>query len=230
MHRHLIVGVLMIAVITTLGSPAAWAHNPVVINGGPTNASNAHLIPDISISRVGYHNATTNAPEMWYTFNANAGDTLYAQSGIPKIERYSTLRPVMVLLGPGLPAVEVPFDVPEGYGGYIFPSEGLAPVEFDEEFTGTKSWQFPEIKQTLPVTGKYYLVGYVPGDTGGKFWVAMGRSEVFGLLDIIALPVIIVKVRLFHEIFPVGGLLSWVYLGLVALIAGLVSLLAKVFA
>ena len=204
----------------------AWAHKPAVIDGGPTTAETAHPVEDITVSQVGYHEATATQPEMWFTFHAEAGQTLYLQAGVPRIERYADLRPIVAVLGPGLPAIDVPFDLPEGYGGWVFSNEGVEPVEFDEEFTGTLSWQFPEVEQTLPATAQYYMVGYLPNGQEGKFWMALGRAEVFGLSDILTLPIVLFQVRSFHEIGPFGGILFWAYLLLIALIAGGASILS----
>lgn len=198
----------------------AQAHKPVVINGGPTGYRTAHEVPDPEVSYVGYHEGTPGAPELWFTFEVEQGAPLYMQPGVPRIDRFETLRPAMALLGPGLPAVDVPFDLPDGYGGQIFSTEGQDPVVFEEEFTGTTSWQFPAIQLNAPDTGRYYLVGYVPSGDTGKFWLALGQEEVFGLEDILTLPRTLIEVRLFHEVFPIGGILGWALLFILLVIAG----------
>lgn len=200
----------------------AWAHKPVVIDGGPTDAQTAHDVPDPGVSYVGYHEATPGAPALWFTFEARQGTPLYLQPGVPRIDRFGALRPAMALLGPGLPAVEVPFAVPEGYGGQIFVTDEQDPVVFEEEFTGTTSWQFPAVELAAPVTGRYYLVGYLPGGESGKFWMAIGEEEAFGLADLFTLPQTLVQVRLFHEIFPFGGLLGWALVFMLLAVSGFI--------
>ncbi|HPC16484.1 MAG TPA: hypothetical protein P5318_16060 [Candidatus Hydrogenedentes bacterium] len=195
---------------------AAWAHNPIVINGGPTDAETAHAVKDISVSRVAYHHAKEGQPLLWLTFDGQAGQLLEFQMGLPKIDRYAGLRPATALLGPGLPpAPELPFTVPEGMGAAIFSTEGREPTVFHEEFTGTVDWQFEMDRISLPQDGKYYLVSYLPSANEGKFWIALGKAEVFGVWDLIRMPVIIIQARSFHEIFPWGGILGWAYLGIV---------------
>jgi hypothetical protein len=211
-----------------LAGGAAMAHRPVVIDGGYTDAGSAHLIPDPDVSSVGYHEATSSAPELWFQFDGRAGDSLYVQAGVPLIERYRELRPEIVLLGPGMAPVEVPFRIPAGYGGMRFSMESVEPVIFDEEFTGTESWQFPASEPELPADGRYYLVCYLPEDETGRYWMAVGQAEKFTIGDIITLPVILYKVRTFHEIFPFGGILGWAWLVLM-LIAGLIAALPFVF-
>lgn len=202
----------------------AQAHKPVVINGGPTDVETAYEVPDPEVSYVGYHERTPEAPELWFTFEAEGGAPLYLQLGVPKIDRYETLRPAMVLLGPGLPTADVPFDIPDGYGGQLFSSEAQEPVIFEEEFTGTTSWQFPSIRLDAPESGRYYLVGYIPNGDNGKFWMALGEEEDFGFEDILTLPTTLIKVRLFHEVFPIGGILGWALLFILLAVFGFLVL------
>jgi hypothetical protein len=105
--------------------------------------------------------------------------------------------------------VDVPFAVPEGYGGWVFLSDDTAPTEFHEPFTGTNSWILLEENLVLPTAGKYYVVAFDPAGSPGKLWVAVGESEAFGLSDIISLPATIKEVRKFHEI-STGGFGFWI--------------------
>ncbi len=187
----------------------AWAHKPVVVDGGPTTAATAYVIADPSVSQVGYHERTATQPELWFTFHAEAGDKLSLQAGVPKIDRYQDLRPVLALLGPGLPSIDVPFELPAGYGGILYSTLDETPVVFNEEFTGTDSWQFAAHEPVLAQSGDYYLVGFTSNAQDGKFWMVIGTKEAFGFKDILSLPSVLFKVRAFHEIGPFGGLLFW---------------------
>ena len=216
---------LVLLLATTCGT--AWAHNPIVIDGGPTDAATAYGVDDISVSRVAYHHAKPGQPFLWLTFDGKAGQKLDLQMGLPKIDRYAAVRPATAVLGPGLPTPpQLPFAVPTGMGAVVFATDGETPIVFNEEFTGTVDWQFGEESVTLPQDGKYYMVSYLPSGDEGKFWVALGKAEVFGLWDLIRMPVIIVDVRNFHEIFPWGGILGWAYLVIVLLLFGGLAVLA----
>jgi hypothetical protein len=206
-------------------APAAWAHKPVVVNGGPVNRETAYEIRDPQVSQVGYHECRENQPELWFTFELAAGETLDLQMGVPKIDRYADLRPAMALLGPGLPEAAAPFDLPPGYGALIFDTAAEEPVVFHEEFTGTTSWQFAMKTVTAETAGRYFLVAYIPPGTDGKLWMAVGTAEQFGLRDIVTLPRVVIGVRTFHEVFPLGGLLTWAYLILLSVLGLLLSLL-----
>ena len=203
--------------------PGARAHRYIANDGSHTSAENALPIGDIDLSQVVYHEVTENTRQLWLSFEAEAGVEAKIQIGVPLIERYRDFRPAFALLGPGLPPVDaVPFPIPEGYGGILYATDGIeSPVIFNEEFTGTMSWQFDMQTYELPETGLYYIVGFVPSEELGKFWIAPGTREFFGLGDILSLPWVIYRVRTFHEVFFWGGILGWGYLGILLVLLAL---------
>lgn len=204
----------------------AWGHQLTRVNDQPLDAGSAIVLDDVTVSQVAYHVASDAAPALWMTFDGTAGQQIYFETGVPYIERLAGLRPVTMLVGPGLPAVTTPFPLPEGTGALVYPTEGVAePEVFAEEFTGTDSWKFGPWEPVLPETGRYYLVTYLPEPGPGKFWTAAGKAEVFGVEDILTLPQTIISVRQFHEISPWGGLLGWGLLAVLAALAGLFSFL-----
>lgn len=214
--------ILLLGACIVLSAQGAWAHRYIRNDGSHVSAESALDVGDIDISTVVYHTAPPGNTELWLRFDGTAGETASIQIGVPYIERYRDYRPAFVLLGPGLaPAETLPFEVLEGYGAFVFTTDAIhTPEEFNEEFTGTRSWVFEMQHITLPEDGRYFIVGYVPSDEGGKYWIAPGTREYFTIGDILMLPYVIYKVRTFHEIFPFGGILAWAMLGLgVTLIA-----------
>lgn len=211
-----------LGVMIMLGiSIPAVAHRPVVIDGGPTTYESAYDIGDPGVSQVGYHRANLSQPVLWFTFEAVAEMQLYLELGVPKITGLEELRPHMALVGPGLPAnPDFPFAIPENYGVLIFDTANETPEEFHEHFTGTRSWKFNPERPIVPETGQYYMAGYLPDGTEGKFWMAIGTREEFSLMDIISLPRIVVEVRRFHEVFVIGGLAMGVFIALLFLLWG----------
>jgi len=210
-----------IASIALVAAAPAWAHKPVAVTDEPTGPDNALALDDISISQVAYFESSQATTELWLKFEAEASETLYFGAGVPVIDGLENLRPTMVVLGEDFPEADVPFAMPEGYGGRVFPTAGKEPEIFFEPFTGTESWQFPMEELELPSSGRYFLVTFLPDRDVGKFWTVVGRAEQFGLADIISLPRITVEVRLFHEVFPIGGLLLGGLLILLLLVFGL---------
>jgi len=199
-------GVTLFYFVTIILAYPAWAHKPIIVGSPVTGPDNPIQLESTDVSQVAYHEKTDAAPEIWLRFDANAGDTLFIQLGVPKIDRLQNLRPSMALVGPSLPQAKLPFGIPSGLGALTFPTDSvLEPETFEEPFTGTTSWQYPGHTVTLPEAGTYYLVGYLPNDDTGKFWMVLGEREEFGLEDILSLPAIVVDVRKFHEVFPLGG-------------------------
>lgn len=218
---------LLLALAGILALPA-FAHRPVTVNDQPSRPDNAYHLDGIAVSQVAYHIASPAAPTLWLQFSAQAGETLYFGLGVPVIAGLEDLRPEAVLLGPGLPPLEgTHFTVPEGLGGLRFSTAAIqSPEIFYEPFTGTSSWQFPEWEYTLPSSGAYYLVTYLPDVQSGKFWTVVGREESFGLRDLFTLPPILAQVRAFHELAPFGGTILWFLGAIFGLLVYLFSRLA----
>jgi hypothetical protein len=210
-----------------LALPAS-AHRLLVVNDAPLGPDNALVVEDIAVSQVAYHTASPQAPELWLTFDAEEGEALYLQLGVPQIDRLTALRPSIALLAPGGdPNVDVPFDLPEGYGGVVLSTAAVtSPPVFDEPFTGTSSWTLLEFDLDLPASGQYYLVAYLPGGGDGKFWMAVGTTEEFGIGDIFSLGDTIAQVRAFHEVGPFGGILAWIVTVLFTIASGFATLFA----
>lgn len=212
--------------ILILAAPLAWAHNPIFPDGRGCDQAGAIAVEDVSVSQVAYTELTEACPQLWLTFDATANQDLYLQIALPQIERFKDLRPAVAVLGPGLPSVDVPFAVPEGYGGYVFTTDDVAePTAFHEPFTGTDDWILKELNQTLPAAGQHYLVAYIPGGKIGKIWVAFGKAEQFGLDDFLNFGSIVAQTRAFHEVGGPGGICPFVGFGALAVGLGLVPLL-----
>lgn len=215
-------GCFILVIVLATMAQGAWAHRYIHNDGSHLDADTALDVGDIEISTVVYHTAPAGKTELWLRFDAEAGQRASIQIGVPYIDRYRDYRPAFALLGPGLEEVALPFQTPEGYGAFLFTTDGIAsPDVFNEEFTGTISWTFEMQHIILPETGRYYIVGFVPSNEAGKYWIAPGTREYFSLADILILPYVIYKVRTFHEVFPFGGILAWGMLGLAVTVIAL---------
>ena len=199
---------LILAAGLLLHVDTAWAHKPILADGAADNAAHAVPVKDVDVSMVAYHQATAQSPRVWVAFEGKKGKEVELQLGVPKLGRLKDIRPAAAVIGPGLPAWKGGFGVPPGLGGVVFGTAGGAePKAFHEPFTGTDSWLFEKRKLVLPASGRYYLVGYLPNQKEGKFWLSFGFREAYGLQDWLQLPVWIAKVRRFHE---VRGVPHWV--------------------
>lgn len=193
---------LVIFIVPLLFVEMTLAHIPILSDeDNGTGPENAVFIDDASISHAVYHEVTTEMPQLWITYDLEAGQEIYVQFGIPVLDRLTDFRPALVVLGPGLPQIDLPFETPDGLGGILFTTDGIdEPEFFYEPFTATESWIFGELVDTALETGRYFLVAYVPSGESGKFWAAPGRREIFEPQDIAALPTLVPQVRAFHEV------------------------------
>lgn len=182
-------------------SAPALAHQPIVSDGSAVTIQHAIPLQDVQISRVVYHEVTTASSQVWLTFEVSEPQSLKLQLGVPYIPSLASYRPAMAILGPALPAVSLPFSVPDGLGGVVFDSRNTSEPEFfDEPFTGTQSWIVGEADVELPAAGQYYVVGYSPNAEQGKLWIALGEKEVFDVGDLATFGEQVAAVRAFHEV------------------------------
>ncbi len=206
------------------------AHKPIVIEGNPSSYDNPYYIEDVEVSQVAYHTAKEGNLEIWLKFSGKENQKLKIVLGSPKLDSSKPVYfPAVAVLSRKFPPIAVPFSIPSGYGGKIYNTKDQIPKIFYEEFTGTYSWSFEPFELVLPETGDYYIVGYLPEPREGKFWIAIGEKEKFSFLDFLRIPEIVIKVRNFHEVFPIGGLLIWIWVLLLLLIVGIVVGISAVF-
>jgi hypothetical protein len=200
-RKALVTGLLVVL----YSAATAHAHKPAAIGGSYPTFDQALWVTDIDVSQVAYAELTDGDRALWLAFDAAAGTRLDLSLGVPVIDRLTDYRPSIAILGPGLPAIELPIETPPGSGGVIFDSAGREPEFFHEPFTGTDSWILVEEAVDLPETGTYYVVAWPPGVIVDKLWVAIGVREEFGISDVLSLPTIIRDVREFHEAVPRAG-------------------------
>jgi hypothetical protein len=129
----------------------AFAHQPIISDGSAVDAAHAIKLKYIQVSRVVYHRVTAKAAQLWLTFDIDQPQKLHMLLGVPLIKRLGEYRPALVLLGPGLPNVELPFEIPGETGGLVFDSRGSGtPRSFYEPFTGTSSWIMSRMDVEFP--------------------------------------------------------------------------------
>jgi hypothetical protein len=181
------------------------AHSLITYTATPDSVGRAAEVRDPTVSRVIYRELTPGSSQTWIRFPGKKGQKIEFTLGVPRIARLSGFRPSVALVGPGLPAADVPFAVPPGAGALVFASEHTSQAEppvFHEEFTGTDSWVHVKTESVLPASGEFYLVAFAPRpeEATGKAWLAVGRKERFTLREILGFCAIKRFVREFHEL------------------------------
>ena len=164
----------------------ASAHRPIFSDRKATGPDSAIHIEEPDVSQVVYREISAEAPSLWLDADLAETSELYVQIGVPRIERLARFRPAVAILGPGLPSIALPFELPEGAGGILLKTDDVEkPQEFHEPFTGTDSWILRSKTQPLTDAGKYYIVAFDPKKEFGKLWLAVGRRESFGVGDLL---------------------------------------------
>lgn len=190
---------VILAATVVVASPAL-AHRPA-FSGGHTGPETAYRIEDVTHSMVLYQEVGCTGSQLWLRFDRPSADVpLFVQLGVPAIPRLADYRPVVAVLAPGLPAAPagLPFAVPQGLGAVVLEASAT-PTEFNEPFTGTRSWILREETLSLALPGAGYVVAWHPQGAPGKLWVAVGTKERFSLLDLFRFPGWRSEARRFHE-------------------------------
>jgi hypothetical protein len=191
------------AALVVLVSAVALAHRPDAIGGTFDGPAEAVRATDPNVSQVVYGDMPAARPSLWVAIDVAAATDVYVQLGVPALDRLRTFRPMMAIVGPGLPSLALPFATPPGMGGTLVVTSSVADgALFHEPVTDTDSWILAESTVRLPTAGTYYIVVWSSSIVDGKAWVATGQREAFGWKDILTLPKVINAVRAFHEAGP----------------------------
>ena len=184
--------------IAVLAHPA-WGHRLITTDTEPVSPETAIVVRKPAVSQVYYSAVDPLRPETWFTFKGEAGDRLVLNLGVPHIERLKDFRPLVALIGPGLPEGDFPSS--PGNTGRIFEPDAY-PAVFHEPVTGTDSWMLVSRETVLPETGLYYVAVFPNGPLPEepKLWLAIGYLERFTFWDILSFFRIRRYVRNFHEL------------------------------
>jgi LPXTG-motif cell wall-anchored protein len=193
---------LVIGLVLALFLPSAsMAHKPIIVDRSIDRFDTALTIPDATVSYALYGNLASNKQVDLYKFTLDRETPFHARISVPKRPGNADFTPAFVVIGPGLPTMNMPpnfpLDIPADQGRAILLSQGEAD-DFFEPFTQTTLIQHQLFSRTLG-PGTYYIAVYDPTGKTGKYVLATGDREQFGLLDWLSLPVIWFKVRTWYD-------------------------------
>jgi hypothetical protein len=199
--------VLIILILILIIKSTALAHIPLDTSISATKAEPI-FVKDHQISWAAYNQLDNAGDVDYYSFQAEQGEEIYFSMVIPEIEKYQNFRPDMALIGPGLE---------NDYAGYnrnyinsflkLDPEEKIIVVRDDqadpeiffEPFTRTSYWRRQQFSTAVTAAGTYYLAVFSAEKAEGKYTLAIGRKEVWGLRDLIRMPKIWWDTRIFVE-------------------------------
>jgi hypothetical protein len=162
-------------------------------------------IPDANVSYgiTGEFKSSTNRIQ-FYAFSVEAGHVLDFELSVPAISSLENFAPVVMLIGPDLPAPQgftaeliAEFDIAlvSGSGATSYLYKGTENVNEFEPFTQVNLWTRQKAEVTLPSQAVYYVAIAVPHGWAqdaasgfGKYVFAPGVAEKFTLLDYMAIP------------------------------------------
>lgn len=211
--------------------PLVFAHKPIDSDGKNNSFDKAIEIPNHLVSWVIYENIVPGGIK-YYKFHAMAGDPLYTQIVIPKLQGLEKFTPTLVLVGPGTFSNSTKIDrlnfqagVPSRIYNYMGP---LPSKEFYEPFGQATYWNRQEVRTTLSHEGTYYLVIFDTQGNGGKYSLAIGEVEDFKPLDFLTiLPAAWFKTKLFFDDYASFSVGIAVFVGIFSLIGFLIFLIIK---
>lgn len=178
---------LTTAILSGLGQEV-YAHKYLQVHPGATS-ENPVEIPDPQISYAAYGNLTEKGQIDYFRFRAEEGDTIIAEILIPSIPRLDGFAPVLSLIAPG-------DDDPTTTKLWV----GGDRETFFEPFTQTRYDRRQQLEVSAPMDGEYYLAVHSPENQTGKYVLSIGEKDVFSGNDVITLPYVWWKVRMFVEL------------------------------
>jgi hypothetical protein len=139
-------------------------------------------VADPTISTALYGSLSRPGDVDWVEFRGQKGQGVLLSLVIPQIEGQEEFAPTIALVGPGLPANQLPEWVrrPAEGGALIMPpTPGRAPTYY-EPFGKRSYWRRQQARITLPADGTYFVAVYSPKGAVGRYTLSVGEKEVRG--------------------------------------------------
>lgn len=161
-------------------SVAASAHQPF-FEDKEFSAEYPGHIKDPTISTAMYATLETPNNVDYYSFNGSKGQSILLSITIPQITGQKNFTPTMALMGPGLPAGDLPNQIlkPQDSGVLILPSPANA-TSFFEPFSRTSYWTRQEQYVKLPNNGSYLVAVWDDNGQVGRYVFVIGDREIPG--------------------------------------------------
>ena len=190
---------ICLLIMVCFSSNTVEAHKPSFPDGLNKSPYLAFQLDDIDISQAIYQILEKNE-QVWLSFDPQKSnsDTANIQLGIPVLEETQSFRPVVAVVSQNLNKIDLPFDIPEGFGAILYEPNDMPIREFHEPFTDTNSWILIEDEFEILENGIHYVVIFSETNQSGKFWFATGTREVFDFSSRSELNENISKVKSFH--------------------------------
>ncbi|MCX7840601.1 MAG: hypothetical protein N2559_14295 [Anaerolineae bacterium] len=175
------------------------AHRPIFVEPrSNTTRANAIPISDHDISWAVYAQLSAAGEVNYYRFEGKRGAYVRLETLVPRIESLRAFGFDVALVGKGFDAAPVPFALEADEGAIVAPDAGHDDARgFDEHITQTSYWYRQCLRAQFPADGTYWIAVYDPRGRTGKYVLAIGEREVWGVQDLLQMPSIVARVREF---------------------------------
>jgi hypothetical protein len=188
---------IVIFILLVIVPIEASAHRPMFPKSN-NSFSRAYVIEDYNLS-IAIYDKLTKGKVDYYAIDGKEGTTLFCQMLLPKNRYDESFTPAIAIIGPGLSSnnTKLPMDIPSDIGYVV--KEFSKTKSFFEPFTQTSYIMGEEFRVQLPTSARYYIVVYNNQPYGGRYALAVGEKEEWGLREIAKFPVYWFRVRFWYN-------------------------------
>lgn len=174
---------LLTIVFLALIAPVVLAHQPVC-EFADLSARAPWRVPDPAISYAYFGNVYPAGDVDYFSFHAEAGQSVLLSLSIPAISDQAVFSPVMAVYGPGINGggdAQFPdsLEIPAGQNATMVPL-GAEPVYWFEPFSRKYFWNWDDYFFKAPESSTYTVALWHPGGEIGRYAFVIGQREVFG--------------------------------------------------
>jgi hypothetical protein len=182
----------------------ALAHKPIFVEPAANSArEKAVRISDPTVSWAIYAQLSQVGEVNYYSFTGTRGARVKIDVNIPRIESERDFGIALALIGVGLvdKGSGAPYETYADEGVIVAPDRLHDSTRiFDEPFTQTSYWTRQSLVAQLPEDGSYTIAVWNAREQTGKYVIAIGEREEFGIADMFNFPRIWLQVHsFFHE-------------------------------
>ena len=190
------------------GTSVAFAHKPIFVDPRSNlTRETAIRIADPGVSWAVYAQLSEAGEVDYYTFAGKRGMKVEIAMSVPKIEATRDFGVVVALAGRSINGGDLPSPMVlrEGEGFVSAPDSAHDETKlFNEDFTGTVYWTRQTLRATLAADELYTIAVFNDRGKTGKYVLAIGEREEFGVQDLLDFPNVRARVQQWFE-HPLEG-------------------------
>jgi len=187
--------VFLLLLALTLFVYVALAHTPLEPPFDNESLATAYGVPDPTKSWAIYAELHEGGEAQYYRLDMEQGERLRLMLFIPISEKES-FKPNLVVMGPGITSQNAPpefVEVASGVGVTVLEGQLSAEPAY-EPFTPSVYYYLADLDLDVSVAGTYHVAVY-EAYQGGRYGLAVGYREEFGLDEWLMIPIDVIGVH-----------------------------------